>query len=140
MSDVPLQSNYFPTHSVLISATQALQKAKEDQNDINLTVTSPGRSSEPIKIFLDMCRDYFKKQEKSTVTIRALKRYYSRGWNIKAQKTARHTDSVHIDDAIKANLVSDIERHGSITIRATSPIVESFCSTVLQKLGRQRCH
>ncbi|KAI0832251.1 P-loop containing nucleoside triphosphate hydrolase protein [Hypoxylon sp. FL0890] len=104
----------FPNTLTAYERHKGLQKATEGQNDnINLTITSLGRSSEPVKRFLDMCRSSFKKQENSTVTIRALKyiRYYSWGWDIKAQKIARHMDSIHLDDAVKASLVSDIENY-----------------------------
>ncbi|OTA63333.1 P-loop containing nucleoside triphosphate hydrolase protein [Hypoxylon sp. EC38] len=93
---------------------KGLPKAMEGRNNkITLTITSLGRSSEPIKGFLDMCRSSSMKQQETTVTIRAIKciRYYSWGWDIKAQKTARHMDSIHLDDAVKANLITDIEHY-----------------------------
>ncbi|KAI0110679.1 P-loop containing nucleoside triphosphate hydrolase protein [Hypoxylon sp. NC0597] len=93
---------------------RGLPKATEGRNEkIILTITSLGRSSEPIKRFLDMCRSSSRKQQETTITIRAIKciRYFSWGWDVKAQKTARGMDSIHLDDAVKANLVSDIEHY-----------------------------
>lgn len=91
-------------------------RGREDKNSsskVNLTVASIGRSQEPTKRFLEECRAFSEKHQQSTVAIHAFTMfsYMEYGWEVKAHRATRRLDSVHLDEDVKAGLVSDIEQY-----------------------------
>ncbi|KAI1371442.1 P-loop containing nucleoside triphosphate hydrolase protein [Hypoxylon crocopeplum] len=82
--------------------------------DMSITITTLGRSTEPIRRFLNTCRNFSKSRKESTVTVRAYNNSSYRPssmWYTLTQKPLRHLDSVHLDEDIKDTLVSDITKY-----------------------------
>ncbi|KAI0132441.1 P-loop containing nucleoside triphosphate hydrolase protein [Xylariales sp. AK1849] len=75
-----------------------------------LTVSCLGRSAEPIKGLIDTCREYADKQTQYFVTIYSRDRY-GISWQPKSRKPIRHLDTVHFDDAVKQELLTDIKNY-----------------------------
>ncbi|KAI0880568.1 P-loop containing nucleoside triphosphate hydrolase protein [Annulohypoxylon maeteangense] len=86
---------------------------EKDNSKVNLTVSSIGRSQEPIRRFLKECRGFSENQQQSTVAIHAFTMfsYMEYGWEVKAHRATRHLDSVHLDEDVKSDLVADIEQY-----------------------------
>ncbi|KAJ9149352.1 P-loop containing nucleoside triphosphate hydrolase protein [Pleurostoma richardsiae] len=80
--------------------------------DEPLVVTCLGRSVEPIKRFLGTCRDFADKQRESYVTVRACKSEFDRGnWDVTILRPIRPLDTIHFDEATKAELIADIKNY-----------------------------
>ncbi|KAI2468491.1 P-loop containing nucleoside triphosphate hydrolase protein [Annulohypoxylon bovei var. microspora] len=105
------------SHSVRVGGKiRTLRRGIEGEGNgqlYGLTITSLGRSQEPIKRFLKECIRYSEGLQRSTVAVHGLTqyRYVGYGWQIKAYRPARQLDSVHLDEDAKAGLVLDIEQY-----------------------------
>ncbi|KAH8680660.1 P-loop containing nucleoside triphosphate hydrolase protein [Xylariales sp. PMI_506] len=76
----------------------------------DLTISCIGRSADPIKGFIDMCREYADKKTQYFVTIYSRDRY-GISWQPKSRKPIRHLDTVHFDSDVKDELLSDIRKY-----------------------------
>jgi mitochondrial chaperone BCS1 len=86
--------------------------AAAPMGDEPLVVMCLGRSVEPIKRFLNTCRDFADKQRESFITIRASKQEYSReSWDTTILRPIRPLETVHFDEAIKQEIVDDITNY-----------------------------
>ncbi|ROT35151.1 hypothetical protein SODALDRAFT_329330 [Sodiomyces alkalinus F11] len=75
-----------------------------------LTVSCFGWSAEPVKAFIHACREYAERQTQFFVIIYARDRY-GLAWKPKARKPLRRLDTVHFDEGVKRELVSDIRNY-----------------------------
>ncbi|KAI0097133.1 P-loop containing nucleoside triphosphate hydrolase protein [Daldinia grandis] len=75
-----------------------------------LTVGCLGRSTEPIKKFIQNCQEYADKQAQYYVIIYARDRY-GMSWQPKSRKPLRRLETVHFDDALKQELLTDIRKY-----------------------------
>jgi chaperone BCS1 len=78
-----------------------------------LVVMCLGRSVGPIKRFLEQCRDFAEKQREAFVTIRTSKSGYAAEarWDMTILRPTRPLETVHFDEATKAELVTDITNY-----------------------------
>ncbi|KAM0426419.1 hypothetical protein ACHAPT_008466 [Fusarium lateritium] len=76
----------------------------------DITVSSFGWSAEPIKTFIETCREYSDRQTQFFVIIYSRDRY-GLAWKPKARKPIRHLDTVHFDGGIKQDLLVDIRNY-----------------------------
>ncbi|KAI1103819.1 P-loop containing nucleoside triphosphate hydrolase protein [Jackrogersella minutella] len=85
----------------------------KDSIKVTLTVSSLGRSQKAPKKFLAACREYSEKQQQSTVAVHTCAQfsYMNYGWELKAHRAARHLETVHLDEGVKSDLVSDLEQY-----------------------------
>ncbi|KAI8267375.1 hypothetical protein K4K58_008029 [Colletotrichum sp. SAR11_239] len=82
------------------------------QGEEPLVVMRLGRSIEPIKRFLDNCRDFADKQRESFITVRATKNQYGQeSWDTTILRPIRLLETVHFDEKTKSELVDDIETY-----------------------------
>ncbi|KAH7305889.1 P-loop containing nucleoside triphosphate hydrolase protein [Stachybotrys elegans] len=72
-----------------------------------LVVSSFGWSAEPVKRFIEACREYTDLQTQFFVIIYSRDRY-GMSWKPKARKPIRRMDTVHFDRRLKSELLSDI--------------------------------
>jgi chaperone BCS1 len=80
--------------------------------DEPLVVMCLGRSVEPIKKFLDHCRDFAEKQRESFITVRASKqRYGNESWDSTILRPIRPLETVHFDETTKYELAADIKNY-----------------------------
>ncbi|KAI8724137.1 hypothetical protein NCS52_00271400 [Fusarium sp. LHS14.1] len=75
-----------------------------------ITVSSFGWSAEPIKTFIETCREYSDRQTQFFVIIYSRDRY-GLAWKPKARKPIRHLDTVHFDNEMKQDLLVDIRNY-----------------------------
>ncbi|SPJ72938.1 related to BCS1 - mitochondrial protein of the AAA family of ATPases [Fusarium torulosum] len=75
-----------------------------------LTVSCFGWSAEPIKTFIESCRDFSDRQTQFFVIIYARDRY-GLSWKPKARKPIRHLETVHFDNETKQELLGDIRNY-----------------------------
>lgn len=75
-----------------------------------LTISCPGRSAEPIRSFIQTCRDYADQQTQYFVMIYSRDRY-GISWQPKSRKPIRLLETVHFDVASKQNLLADIRKY-----------------------------
>lgn len=88
------------------------------EGDEPLVVMCLGRSVQPIKRFLEMCREFDEKQREAYVTIRASKRdRYDADWDTTILRPPRPLDTVHFDEKIKQELIDDITNYLDINTR-----------------------
>jgi len=86
--------------------------AAAPEGDEPLVVMCLGRSVEPIKRYLNECRDFAEKQRESYITIRASKQQYNRdSWDVTILRPIRPLETVHFDETTKAELVADIRNY-----------------------------
>ncbi|KAK3339941.1 BCS1 N terminal-domain-containing protein [Lasiosphaeria hispida] len=78
-----------------------------------LVVMCLGRSVEPIKRFLHVCRDFGDKQREAYVTVRANKNqvHYDEAWDTTILRPLRPLETVHFDEKTKSELVADITNY-----------------------------
>lgn len=77
-----------------------------------LVIMCLGRSVEPIKWFLDTCRDLAAKQTEAHVTVRVSKsRYDDNTWEITILRPIRPIETIHFDEKTKAELVADVRNY-----------------------------
>ncbi|ROV98464.1 hypothetical protein VPNG_08542 [Cytospora leucostoma] len=75
-----------------------------------LTISCPGRSAEPIRTFIQQCRDYADRQTQYFVMIYSRDRY-GISWQAKSRKPIRPLDTVHFDVDAKQKLLADIRNY-----------------------------
>ncbi|CAG9941598.1 unnamed protein product [Clonostachys rosea f. rosea IK726] len=75
-----------------------------------LTVSCLSWSIEPVKKFIETCRDFSDRQTQFFVVIYARDRY-GLAWKPKARTPIRHLDTVHFDNGVKQELLSDIRKY-----------------------------
>lgn len=86
--------------------------AAAPEGDEPLIVMCLGRSVEPIKRFLDSCRDFAEKERESYVTVRASKSQYGdESWETTVLRPIRPLETIHFDEKVKAELVADIRNY-----------------------------
>ncbi|KAL2158178.1 hypothetical protein VTH06DRAFT_4746 [Thermothelomyces fergusii] len=81
-----------------------------------LVVMCLGRSVEPIKRFLDTCREFSEKQRETCITVRSSKDRYEL-WDTTILRPFRPMETVHFDEEIKEALVADIEKYLDVNTR-----------------------
>ncbi|KAI5460595.1 P-loop containing nucleoside triphosphate hydrolase protein [Mariannaea sp. PMI_226] len=75
-----------------------------------ITVSCFGWSAEPIKRFVETCREYGERQTQFFVIIYSRDRY-GLAWKPKARKPIRLLETVHFDDSLKGELLADIRNY-----------------------------
>ncbi|KAF3017717.1 hypothetical protein E8E14_002824 [Neopestalotiopsis sp. 37M] len=74
-----------------------------------LVVMCLGRSVQPIKRFLNTCRDFADKQREAFVTVHASRNLFHReGWDTTILRPIRPLETVHMDKKAKDELILDI--------------------------------
>ncbi|KAK3986974.1 P-loop containing nucleoside triphosphate hydrolase protein [Cladorrhinum sp. PSN332] len=91
------------------SAPEEFRGAPE--GDEPLLVMCLGRSVEPIKNFLEECRNFADKQREAYITVRTSKPQYDPSWDTTILRPLRSLETVHFDEKIKQELVADIENY-----------------------------
>jgi len=81
-----------------------------------LSIMCLGRSPEPIKAFLHQCRAYSRKLNKFSVTIRSCGEWGA-NWDIGCQKAVRPMDTLYLDDAVKQDILHDIQHYTKVSTR-----------------------
>ncbi|RYC58601.1 hypothetical protein CHU98_g7607 [Xylaria longipes] len=74
----------------------------------SVTITCLGWSIAPIRALLETCREMAEAQKQTSVTILSSREGH---WNVSAVKPARPLDTVYLDDDVKKNLISDLEKY-----------------------------
>jgi chaperone BCS1 len=87
------------------------------EGDEPLVVMCIGRSVEPIKRFLNTCREFADKQREAYITVRISKRTYDESWDTTILRPLRPLETVHFDEKIKSALVADIENYLDVNTR-----------------------
>lgn len=86
--------------------------ASAPEGDEPLVIMCLGRSVNPIKRFLDTCRDFAEKQRRAFTTVRASKdKYHHESWDTTILRPIRPLETVHFDETTKAELVADIKNY-----------------------------
>lgn len=86
--------------------------AAAPEGDEPLIVMCLGRSVEPIKRFLNACRNFAEKERESYVTVRASKSQYGdESWETTILRPIRPLETIHFDEKVKAELVADIRNY-----------------------------
>ncbi|KAL2271988.1 hypothetical protein VTJ83DRAFT_1359 [Remersonia thermophila] len=99
------------------SANTPDEYAGAPEGDEPLVVMCLGRSVEPIKRFLDACRDFADKQREAYITVRISKRSYDESWDTTILRPLRPLETVHFDEKVKADLVADVESYLDVNTR-----------------------
>ncbi|KAK4246153.1 BCS1 N terminal-domain-containing protein [Corynascus novoguineensis] len=87
------------------------------EGDEPLVVMCLGRSVEPIKRFLDTCREFADRQREAYITVRISKRSYDETWDTTILRPLRPLETVHFDEETKKALVADIENYLDVNTR-----------------------
>ncbi|KAK4239577.1 BCS1 N terminal-domain-containing protein [Achaetomium macrosporum] len=87
------------------------------EGDEPLVVMCIGRSVEPIKRFLNTCREFADKQREAYITVRISKRTYDESWDTTILRPLRPLETVHFDEKIKDALVADIANYLDVNTR-----------------------
>lgn len=87
------------------------------EGDEPLVVMCLGRSVEPIKNFLEACRDFSDRQREAYITVRISKRSYEDSWDASILRPLRPLETVHFDEAVKKALVADIDNYLDVNTR-----------------------
>ncbi|KAL2189173.1 P-loop containing nucleoside triphosphate hydrolase protein [Thermothelomyces heterothallicus CBS 203.75] len=82
-----------------------------------LVVMCLGRSVEPIKRFLNTCREFSDKQRETCITVRSSKHSYDGLWDTTILRPLRPLEMVHFDEEIKEALVADMEKYLDVNTR-----------------------
>lgn len=90
--------------------------AASSKNEEMLSIMCLGRSPEPIKAFLHQCRAYSRKLNKFTVSIRSCGEWGA-NWDLGCQKAARPMDTLYLDDAVKQDILHDIQHYAKASTR-----------------------
>ncbi|KAK4461540.1 BCS1 N terminal-domain-containing protein [Cladorrhinum samala] len=91
------------------SAPEEFRGAPE--GDEPLLVMCLGRSVEPIKRFLETCRNFADKQREAYITVRTSKHSYDPTWDTTILRPLRPLETVHFDEKVKEELVADIANY-----------------------------
>ncbi|KAK8127922.1 hypothetical protein PG984_009030 [Apiospora sp. TS-2023a] len=83
----------------------------------NLTITCVSQSSKPVVEFLEMCREQAKAGLKKKPQMRIHGHDGYRYWRFKSKSPARPLSTIHLDSAVKKDLLADIEKYLSPTTR-----------------------
>ncbi|CAK4030415.1 mitochondrial chaperone BCS1-A [Lecanosticta acicola] len=75
-----------------------------------LSISCLGLSADPIRDFIDTCREYAEKKTQFYVIIYSRDRY-GLSWKPKYRKPLRRLETVHFDDSIKQALLADIRNY-----------------------------
>ncbi|KAI0592727.1 P-loop containing nucleoside triphosphate hydrolase protein [Biscogniauxia sp. FL1348] len=75
-----------------------------------ITIGCLGWSTEPIRKLIQTCQEYADSQAQYFVIIYARDRY-GMSWQPKSRKPIRRLDTVHFDDRVKQNLLTDIRNY-----------------------------
>jgi chaperone BCS1 len=81
------------------------------EGDEPLVIMCLGRSVEPIKRFLETCREFADKQREAYVTVRISKGSYNDSWDTSILRPIRPLETVHFDEKVKDALVTDIANY-----------------------------
>ncbi|KAI1819388.1 P-loop containing nucleoside triphosphate hydrolase protein [Xylaria intraflava] len=73
-----------------------------------VTITCLGWSAAPIQALLKKCREAARAQKRKSVTIRSGRDDH---WAVSAVKPVRPLDTIHLEEDVKENLISDLERY-----------------------------
>ncbi|KAK7983332.1 hypothetical protein PG989_010734 [Apiospora arundinis] len=77
-----------------------------------LVVMCLGRSVDPIKRFLETCREFADKQREAFITVRTIGQHYHReSWENTILRPLRPLDTVHMDTKVKNDLVEDVSNY-----------------------------
>ncbi|KAF7552592.1 hypothetical protein G7Z17_g4201 [Cylindrodendrum hubeiense] len=76
----------------------------------DITISCFGWSAEPVKRFIEACREYADRQAQFFVIIYARDRY-GLAWQPKARKPIRLLETVHFDKEVKQELLGDIRNY-----------------------------
>ncbi|KAJ1326068.1 mitochondrial chaperone BCS1 [Microdochium nivale] len=77
-----------------------------------LVVMCLGRSVQPIKRFLAVCREFADKQREAFITVRASRsQHYREGWDTTILRPMRPLETVHLDKRVRDELVLDIRNY-----------------------------
>ncbi|KAI1746688.1 P-loop containing nucleoside triphosphate hydrolase protein [Xylaria castorea] len=74
----------------------------------SVTITCLGWSIAPIQALLETCRERAEAQKQTSVTILSSREGH---WSVSAVKPVRPLDTVYLDDDVKKNLISDLEKY-----------------------------
>lgn len=114
------QNNLFMVRRIITSqASVFAQNTPEQYNaapegDEPLVVICLGRSVQPIKRFLNVCREFADKQREEFVTVRMSNgsiNYYDELWSTTILRPLRPLETVHFDEAVKETLVADVANY-----------------------------
>ena len=82
------------------------------EGDEPLVIMCLGRSVNPIKKFLNTCRQFAEQQREAFITVRASKSSYHHSlWDTTILRPIRPLATVHFDEITKNELVSDIQNY-----------------------------
>ncbi|KAF2169577.1 hypothetical protein M409DRAFT_19989 [Zasmidium cellare ATCC 36951] len=81
-----------------------------------IKISSLGLQSEPIKEFVERCRQYAESKSQFYVIIYSRDRY-GLSWKPKYRKPLRQLETVHFDDEVKTNLIADIRNYLDLRTR-----------------------
>ncbi len=77
-----------------------------------LVIMCLGRSVEPIKRFLNTCRDFADKQRDAYITVRACRNKYGENtWDTTILRPHRPLNTVHFDEKTKTELIADLTNY-----------------------------
>ncbi|KAI0442945.1 P-loop containing nucleoside triphosphate hydrolase protein [Xylaria telfairii] len=74
----------------------------------SVTITCLGWSIAPIRALLETCREMAEAQKQTSVTILSSREGH---WTVSAVKPVRPLDTVYLDNDVKKNLISDLEKY-----------------------------
>ncbi|KAI0188575.1 P-loop containing nucleoside triphosphate hydrolase protein [Xylaria flabelliformis] len=74
----------------------------------SVTITCLGWSIAPIRALLETCREMAEAQKQTSVTILSSREGH---WSVSAVKPVRPLDTVYLNDDVKKNLMSDLEKY-----------------------------
>lgn len=101
-----------PPRMAYMSTDSADQYVVPPAGQEPLVVMCLGRSAEPIKKFLNMCRDLAEEQREAFVTVRSSRSHYHRNcWDTTVLRPIRPLGTVHMDRTVREELVLDIENY-----------------------------
>ncbi|KAH8895644.1 P-loop containing nucleoside triphosphate hydrolase protein [Thozetella sp. PMI_491] len=75
-----------------------------------LTISCLGRTAAPLKRFIDECREFADKKTQYYVMVYSRDRY-GLSWKPKACKPIRRIETVHFDNAVKQDLLFDMQKY-----------------------------
>lgn len=112
------ETAWFWYESKLFSVSRSLKSFESSMNDPTydgvggeeLSISCLGLSSDPIRKFVDACREFSDKKTQFYVIIYSRDRY-GMSWKPKYRKPLRRLETVHFDDSEKHALLTDIRNY-----------------------------